>query len=297
MSSLDARREQAERLHEEGCTLDRSGDTDGALAKYLAALELDLARPTTHYNVGLIHKYRGAWRESLRYNRRAHELDPQDEASAWNLAIAATALRDWHTARRTWTALGIDVGDGDGPIERNFGRAPVRLNPASDGEVVWGRRLDPVRTRIENVPYARSGFRHLDVVLHDGAPNGTRISNGREYAVFDVLELFEASAYHTYEARAVVADAAELKALEALCDSLGVGFEDWTRSVRVLCRACSEGRAHDHHDTEMTDPPWNPERHLAFAATSDEALDEVLGKHRADGGSALEYERTLDAGD
>lgn len=80
---------RAEALHLEGMALDDEGETDRALAKYLEALELDFARPETHYNIGLIHKYRAQWAESLRYNKRAAELDPDDEAVNWNLAIAA----------------------------------------------------------------------------------------------------------------------------------------------------------------------------------------------------------------
>jgi len=50
-------------------------DDDLALSKYLAALELDFNDSRIHYNIGLIHKYRGQWRDSFRYNKRALELD------------------------------------------------------------------------------------------------------------------------------------------------------------------------------------------------------------------------------
>ena len=33
----------------------------------------------------------------------------------------------------------------------------------------------------------------------------------------------------------------------------GVPAEDWSSSVRMLCKACSEGRPHDAHDHEL--PP------------------------------------------
>jgi len=85
--------------------LSDAGETDIALKKYLEALELDFSRPTTLYNIGLIYKYRKQWSESFRYNKRAMELAPDDEAINWNLAIAATALRDWQTARGVWNLL------------------------------------------------------------------------------------------------------------------------------------------------------------------------------------------------
>ena len=41
------------------------------MAKYTEALALDPERPNTLYNLGLVYKYRRAWRESFEYRRRA----------------------------------------------------------------------------------------------------------------------------------------------------------------------------------------------------------------------------------
>lgn len=68
---------------------------DEALKHYLDALRLDPKRSNTLHNIGLIYKCRGAWKESLEFNRGAQSFDPDDEAINWNWAIAATALRDW----------------------------------------------------------------------------------------------------------------------------------------------------------------------------------------------------------
>ena len=38
----------------------------------------------TLYNLGLIYKYRGAWRESFDYNSRADAPQPGDEATLWH---------------------------------------------------------------------------------------------------------------------------------------------------------------------------------------------------------------------
>jgi len=81
--------------------LNDEGDINAALKKYREALVLDYSRPTTHYNIGLIHKYRSEWEESFRYNRRAVELDPDDEAANWNLAIAVKWVRvEWRLHRQ-----------------------------------------------------------------------------------------------------------------------------------------------------------------------------------------------------
>ena len=165
-------RMRADRLHDKARDLSDSGKDDEALRIYEQALALDPDRSTTLYNMGLIHKYRGNWQESFELNARAYELAPEDEAARWNWAIAATALRRWDVARRLWADNGIALEGESGPIEMNFGLTPVRLNPESDGEVVWARRIDPVRAVIKSIPFPESGFRYNDVVLHDGAAVG-----------------------------------------------------------------------------------------------------------------------------
>jgi tetratricopeptide (TPR) repeat protein len=256
--------QEAEEFHERARELD---DPEQALAMYQQVLKLDPKRPTTLYNIGLIHKYRGDWQLSREFNQRAVHLSPEDEAANWNLAIAATALRDWATARAVWRRLGILEADGEGPIEVNFGKTPVRLNPDGAGEVVWGDRIDPVRVRVLNVPYPESGFRYGDIVLHDGAPVGSRESEGREYSVFNVLELYEASSFSTYHAEVRIERDSDAEELTQALDDARVINEDWTRSVRTLCKQCSEGRAHEQHDHDLQ-RDWQ-DRHLIGLAVSD----------------------------
>jgi tetratricopeptide (TPR) repeat protein len=272
----ETRRTAAIRLHEEGMALENAGDSEGALRKYFAALELDFDRSSTHYNIGLIYKYRGAWKESFRFNKRAHELATDDEAAAWNLAIAATALRDWTTARAVWNSLNLPIGLGHDPICENFGITPIRLNPDSDGEVVWARRIDPVRARLSNIPLTDSGCRYGDIVLHDGAAVGHREHGGREYAVFNMLEVFEESNFSTFEADILAPAEADITVLEEISDRVGIAFEDWSQSVQVLCKACSEGRPHDHHDGNGADKAWTAERRVALAARSSSDVQAVL---------------------
>lgn len=258
--------ELADRLHNEARAVE---DPDAALALYQRVLALDPDRPETLYNIGLIHKYRGQWRESQEFNRRSVALAPEDQAANWNLAIASTALHDWVTARSVWRRLGILREDGEGPIIGDYGTTPVRLNPDEDAEVVWTRRLCPVRARIVSVPYPESGYRFGDVVLHDGAPVGTRRSGGQEYSVFNVLALFEASVWSTYVAEVQIDHEADAVELTAALDSEDIPNEDWTANVQVLCKQCSEGRAHEVHDHDLA-PEWR-DRHLIGIAAKDPA--------------------------
>lgn len=258
-------------------------DLERAMPLYERALALDPDRAAVHYNLGLVHKYRHAWAESLRHNRRASELRPDDEASHWNMGIAATALRDWLAAREAWQRAGIAITDGEGPIEEDFGITPVRLNPDAKAEVVWGRRIDPVRVVLENIPYPDSGFRAGDVVLHDGAPVGERLHQGHTYSVFNVLELFESSANSTFEAEVRTRDAADLLTLTEALNAAQLDHEVWTSNVRVLCRQCSEGTPHEHSDEEPAEalPVW-PDRHvIGISSTAPEPVRQVLDRWKS----------------
>lgn len=254
---------------------------------YERALALDSNRAATHYNIGLVYKYRGAWAESLYHNRRASDLRPDDEAANWNMGIAATALRDWAAAREAWRRVGIQITGGEGPIDEDFGMTPVRLNPDDNGEVVWGKRIDPVRVVLGNIPYPSSGFRAGDVVLHDGAPVGERQHNGRAYSVFNVLELFEASANSTYEAEVRPRDAADLDALIAALDTAQIDHEIWTTNVRILCRQCSEGTPHDHIGNDDQPPAWPDSHILGISTTSPDSARQVLERWSGKGSSLL----------
>ena len=270
----EGNRKRAAALHEEACSI---AEPEVALARYHEVLALDPHRPATLYNIGLIHKYRGEWDESLLFNQRSVELDPTDESANWNLAIAATALRDWQTARAVWKRLKISLGDGEGPIEADFGQAPVRLNPDTNAEVVWARRIDPVRAKIQNIPYPDSGFRFGDVVLHDGAAVGTREAGGREYPVFNVLELFEPSSVPTYEVEVRVEQDEDATQLAAALQDAHVHNEDWTTSTRILCKQCSEGRVHEQHDHEL-EREWKDRHLFGIAAIEPDLAKEIIAK-------------------
>ena len=274
---------RAGKLHSQGQRLSAAGDEEAALAAYRRALQLDPSRSSTAYNMGLIYKYRRAWAESFQFNKLAGELDSSDEATNWNLGIAATALRDWATARAMWARVGINVAGTEGPIEDNFGMTPVRLNADNDDnreiEVVWARRLCPARARIANIPTAGTGFRYGDVVLHDGAAVGTRLTaQGKERPVFNVLELFEASQFSTFEANIEAEDLEAVAALESICDAKQLTMEDWTASLRNLCKACSEGTPHDHHDTQQASTEWQTARRIGLAAREEAAARAALAE-------------------
>jgi hypothetical protein len=225
------------------------------------------------YNKGLDAKYKGDWVESFAQNKRANELRAGDEATIWNLAIAATALHRWDDARAAWRSYGIRVNDGPGEVEAASGTACVRLNPEGAAEVVWGERIDPARIRILNVPLASSNRRYGDILINDGAEEGTRLSGGQEYPVFNELGLWRPSSFSTFEVELHMPNASAMEGLEEKCREKDVWVEDWG-TMRILCATCSRGNSGEH---ECVTKEPDASRY-GFAAKSEMALRKMLAE-------------------
>jgi hypothetical protein len=108
-----------------------------------------------------------------------------------------------------------------------------------------------------------------DVVLHDGAPNGERRAWGRVYGVFDELERWQPSAVPTLQVQVTLTDETDAQALADLFDQAGYAAQDWTASVRQICKQCSEGQPPEHHEHPAPAPA--AERRFGLAAPLDQA--------------------------
>ncbi len=280
-------------LQEDYWRASEAGDVDAEIAVLDRIIELYPQTSWAWFDRGLRAKWAGDWRRAAELNERALQLEDvaAENPSAWNLGIAATALGDWRTARRAWTAYGIALppGPDDEPISGDFGLAPVRLNPeprhpgqtellidgrTHDTEVVWCQRLCPARAVIRNVPLPTSGHRFGDVVLHDGEPVGERQLGESKRAVFNELARVTASAIPTLEVEVVAPQPGDLETLLESFVERDFGAEDWTSSVRMLCRECSEGSPDDGHKHDEDAAP-STERRLGVAAPLDVA-DELV---------------------
>jgi hypothetical protein len=255
---------KALKLNERGLEALAAGDLARAQHLFEEAIEVDALLGVPWFNLGLIYKLSHRWPEAALCNRRSIEHGTSDQDPAfWNLGIAATAMRDWATARSAWTGYGVEVDAGEGPIEMDLGPVAIRLDPDGSGEVVWARRLDPARARIENIPMPGSGHHWNDIVLHDGEQRGERALGERMVPVFDELELWERSGVDTWECLLVGDD----EAIDHLGDRFfdaGWAMEDWTVNVRRLCRQCSLGSVSPHkHGSLEFDPTA---RHVGIAS-------------------------------
>jgi hypothetical protein len=223
------------------------------------------------YNLGLTYKYLHNWAESYRCNAEAVRLNPADEAAIWNMGIAATALGNWSEARRAWTLYGIEVPAGAGPPDSDLGTVPIRINPDGNAEVVWARRIDPARAVLTSIPLPESDHRHGDFVLHDGAPAGYRKQGDDDVPVFNELQVLIPSGCGTFEVKIEARSAEDLASFEEACEAHDCKAEDWS-TLRVLCRACSEGHPHHHPD-----PPTEGEHRFAVAALDSKLVAAAVG--------------------
>ncbi len=245
------KREQAEEINALARGLHDRGQLNDAIDFYRKAAAVDPAWSVPLYNLGLVFKLLRRWKESLEYNQRATSIALDDKAAWWNLGIAATALSRWQMARVAWRGFGIEISTGEGPIDFPCGFCLIRLRPEGDGEVVWAYRLDPARASLASIPFPESGHRWKDVVLNDGSPKGYRRYDGKEYPVFEALELLVRSPFTTFVARVEMPDKREyVVELARQAAELEGAAEDWSTSVAMICKACSEGRPHEVHDSE-----------------------------------------------
>jgi hypothetical protein len=261
------------RHNEKAVKLQQRGLIAEAVKHYQKAIKLRPAWAAPWYNLGLLRKEQRNWPESLRCNQKAVALDPSEQEAWWNMGIAATALEDWAEARRAWKGFGIEIPEGEGPIEMEIGLTPIRINPYEEAEVVWCRRIDPARAIIACVPLPQSDHRFGDLLLHDGAPNGFRKVDEKEIPVFDELQLLAPGEYGTFEVIVSGVGPDDVESLSDLAAERGLAAEDWSSNLRIICKACSEGSvAGKHtHDLDQTDY-----RRIGFAALSEIQAREIL---------------------
>jgi tetratricopeptide (TPR) repeat protein len=185
---------KALRLNAKASALQEEGRLEEAESAYRAALDANSTSAEIWHNLGVLYKVQGRWQESFEALRKAVDLDASDMGYWWDLGIAATGLEDWDTARKAWKKCEVDLPEGQGPIEADMGRAAVRIRLSADSsEVVWARRVDPARAELHAVPLPMLKRRWKDIVIHDGVPSGSRKLAGKEFPVFDEIQVAEAS--------------------------------------------------------------------------------------------------------
>lgn len=181
---------------------------EDALKAYQVALAIDDRRGAWWFHLGLLHKWRGRYREGLEANQRAYARLGAERPVLWNLAICATALGEGALALEAWAKLGIkgQLSEGGMPYVPNM--PPLQLRVATVGEetgqsdplpsravtfeVLWVQPLSPCHGVVQSPTARRASIDYGDVVLWDGAPvrmNPIRGEDGvvRQVPVFPLL--------------------------------------------------------------------------------------------------------------
>ncbi len=231
-----------------------------------------------YFNLGLIFKYRNDWQKSFDLNLKSTELNSEDEGSWWNLGIAATALKNWRIARSAWNKFGLNLEVNDEEVNSVNWYTPIRLNPDGDAEVVWAVRIDPARAIINSIPLPKCKHRYGDLILNDGTPVGTRMVNGQEYGVFNELELLQKSDYKTFSVTVFTDENKHLDKLFELLDDYELPHENWTSTIRILCKQCSEGTPHEVHDKQLEEKAREGEFQIGIASKDLQSVEEVINK-------------------
>ena len=226
--------DEIEELYRQAVVYGQQGDVYNAvkLCKLIARKSPDWSAPYAY----LSHVYKGRteWKPALHYSKKAIEHNPFDEATWENLALAATALGSWKTARHAWNQLGFRFKNSNKKIHLDLGLIPVRLNPTTQPEIVEATRIGPARAIIESIPQPSSGRRYKDLVLLHAKPNKNFILYGKKLGVFDELQVLKPSLWRTYAVVLQTGSQEAVDTLANLCQEAGLGFDNWSNAARFF---------------------------------------------------------------
>ncbi len=234
---MDRQQEQtfkAEQLYRQVVEYDRRGDVYNAvkLCKRLARLAPDWSAPFAY--LSWVYKLRKEWKPAYHYSLRSVDINPFDEKVWETLAIAATALAEWETARLAWNQLGYEFKKSDEALHLDLGLVPICLNPNSRPEIVEARRIDPVRASIESIPQPSSGRRFKDLILLDSKAESHFFQLGKRLPVYNELELLKQSTWRTYAVLLDTDSMQDVHTLSNLCQEAALGFDNWSNASRFL---------------------------------------------------------------
>lgn len=254
---------------------DRHGDVYNAVKLYKRVIKLapDWSAPFSF--LSLIYKNRNEWKSALHYSLKAIEHNPFDETAWQNVGIAATALKKWKMARGAWNQLGFAFQETDKAIHQNLGMTPVRLHPLSKPEIIWAKRIDPVRATIESIPQPSSGRNFKDLILLDSRTSGYHLNGKSKMDVFDELEVIRPSLFKTYTLLLHTSSLGDVRKLERLCQEANLGFDNWSKATRIFLKP-SANQLPEYFNEDIVQ---NFEREtflIALAAKADKPVLAVL---------------------
>ncbi|MFQ5445381.1 MAG: tetratricopeptide repeat protein [Saprospiraceae bacterium] len=275
MQEYNEQMTEVENLYREVVKYDRAGDVYNAvkLCKRVARLAPDWSAPFAY--LGWIYKCRQEWKPTYHYSLRAVENNPFDDNTWEHLALAATVLKEWETARLAWNQLGFEFKESDEALRLNLGSIAACLNPGTHPEIVEASRIDPARAVIESIPQPSSGHRYQDLVLLDVKPNRYHHVKGRKIPVYDELQLLKQSPWRTFAVLLHTSSRKNVNTLAQLCNEAGLGFDNWSNAARFFTPGLHP-RVSEYFDHTIFGKLERDTFLVAIASLSKPAVEEVL---------------------
>jgi hypothetical protein len=178
---------------------------EDALKAYKLALTIDDRNGHWWFHLGLLHKWRGRFREGLDANQRAYARLGAQKAVVWNLALCATALGEGKLALEAWEKLGIRGELSKSGMPSVPGVPPMQVRVATLGEdvgrndplpphvvtfeLLWVDPLSPCHGVVRTPTVRKANVDFGDVVMWDGAPVHVAQVEGRPVPVFPLLSI------------------------------------------------------------------------------------------------------------
>jgi hypothetical protein len=237
-------------------------DWDAARAAFVTALDAVPDRGWWWFNLGLLHKARGEWREALAVNERARNLLGDERAVLWNLAIAATALGDGSRAAGALRILGHDARVTESGMPLVEGLSPVQVRAATIGsgvvdatrppdaapgisdrsvgfELLWVAPLSPVHGVVSSASWREASIDYGDLILWDGVPVGVGEHEGRPVPRFPLLAILRRGEERRFRFLARERDAGALARFERTLPADVRLFPHRAR-IESLCTQCAQ---------------------------------------------------------
>ncbi|MCA9535057.1 MAG: hypothetical protein KC593_15300, partial [Myxococcales bacterium] len=207
---------------------DRDEEAQRAFAE---ALAIDPANGHWWFDLGVLHKWRGRFRDGLDCTLRARSRLGETKAVQWNIAICATALGEGDLAAGVWKALGMPVELQPSGMPLVPGLPPMQVRVLAKGpgtgpnaavpdasvsfELVWVAPLSPCHGVVQSATFREAPIDFGDVVLWDGAPVSVLSTPDGPVPRFPLLEILRKGDEERMRFVALCETPGRLAALEA----------------------------------------------------------------------------------